>query len=141
MSFNEICNTKINEGRYIKLLFFLFQYEANKSYCEDLTEGKFSFPIIHAIRSSPHDNQVLSILFRNVTNSADHLRYHFFYQFFIPQLLWRGIKFYHYQSVHPSVILYAEICFCSLNYFCLNQIMTLIHNADNRKTQIKYKFW
>jgi len=42
---------------------FIFQYEANKSYCEDLTEGKFSFPIIHAIRSSPDNNQVLSILF------------------------------------------------------------------------------
>ena len=38
------------------------QYEANKSYCEDLTEGKFSFPLIHAIRARPDDSQVLSIL-------------------------------------------------------------------------------
>ncbi len=28
------------------------QYEDNKGFAEDLTEGKFSFPIIHAIRSS-----------------------------------------------------------------------------------------
>ncbi|BFZ18010.1 hypothetical protein BsWGS_21049 [Bradybaena similaris] len=38
------------------------EYEANKSYCEDLTEGKFSFPIIHAIRANTDDTQVLSIL-------------------------------------------------------------------------------
>jgi geranylgeranyl diphosphate synthase type 3 len=25
-------------------------YAANKSFAEDLTEGKFSFPVIHAIR-------------------------------------------------------------------------------------------
>jgi len=25
------------------------EYTANKSFCEDLTEGKFSFPIIHSI--------------------------------------------------------------------------------------------
>ncbi|KAH9643299.1 hypothetical protein HF086_012969 [Spodoptera exigua] len=38
------------------------QYTENKSYCEDLTEGKFSFPIIHAIRNPEGDNQVLRIL-------------------------------------------------------------------------------
>uniref|UniRef100_A0A0B6ZPU4 Geranylgeranyl pyrophosphate synthase n=1 Tax=Arion vulgaris TaxID=1028688 RepID=A0A0B6ZPU4_9EUPU len=38
------------------------EYEANKSFCEDLTEGKFSFPIIHAIRANTDDTQVLSIL-------------------------------------------------------------------------------
>jgi geranylgeranyl diphosphate synthase type 3 len=35
---------------------------SSKSYCEDLTEGKFSFPILHAITSHPHDQQLLSIL-------------------------------------------------------------------------------
>jgi len=50
------------------------EYEANKSYCEDLTEGKFSFPIIHAIRTHPHDTQVLSIL-RQRTEDVDVKRY------------------------------------------------------------------
>jgi len=36
-------------------------YMAHKSYCEDVTEGKFSFPIIHCIRASD-DRQLLSIL-------------------------------------------------------------------------------
>ncbi|XP_019866730.1 terpene synthase [Aethina tumida] len=37
-------------------------YMKHKSYCEDLTEGKFSFPIIHAIKTYPNDNQVMHIL-------------------------------------------------------------------------------
>jgi geranylgeranyl diphosphate synthase, type III len=42
----------------------LLQYSENKSYCEDLTEGKFSFPIIHAINQNQADNQVLRILYK-----------------------------------------------------------------------------
>jgi geranylgeranyl diphosphate synthase type 3 len=38
------------------------EYAENKSFCEDITEGKFSFPIIHSIRSNPHDRQLLNIL-------------------------------------------------------------------------------
>lgn len=38
------------------------QYSDSKSYCEDLTEGKFSFPVIHAIMTHPDDQQVISIL-------------------------------------------------------------------------------
>lgn len=37
-------------------------YTKNKGLCEDLTEGKFSFPIIHSIRSSPGNHQLISIL-------------------------------------------------------------------------------
>jgi len=37
-------------------------YFDNKSYCEDLTEGKFSFPILHAIHSHPEDRQIIHIL-------------------------------------------------------------------------------
>ena len=35
------------------------EYSDNKSYCEDLTEGKFSFPIIHAVQNEKDDRQVL----------------------------------------------------------------------------------
>jgi geranylgeranyl diphosphate synthase type 3 len=59
------------------------QYMLNKSFCEDLTEGKFSFPVIHryavagcfcfvlvhllvvclcSIRATPNDSKLLSIL-------------------------------------------------------------------------------
>lgn len=37
-------------------------YTQNKGLCEDLTEGKFSFPIIHSIRSNPRNHQLISIL-------------------------------------------------------------------------------
>ena len=40
----------------------LFQYEASKTFAEDLTEGKFSFPVIHAVRKEPSDGQIMSIL-------------------------------------------------------------------------------
>ncbi|GAA5932205.1 hypothetical protein JCM3775_001159 [Rhodotorula graminis] len=38
------------------------EYTANKGYCEDLSEGKFSFPIVHAIRADTTNRQLLNIL-------------------------------------------------------------------------------
>jgi len=46
------------------------EYMAQKSYCEDFTEGKFSFPIIHAIRSNPDDQMILNVL-RKRTEDKD----------------------------------------------------------------------
>ena len=37
-------------------------YSKNKGLCEDLTEGKFSFPIIHSIRADPNNIQLINIL-------------------------------------------------------------------------------
>lgn len=37
-------------------------YAENKSFAEDLTEGKFSFPIIHSIRTTPGNHQLSNIL-------------------------------------------------------------------------------
>ncbi|XP_043468175.1 geranylgeranyl pyrophosphate synthase isoform X1 [Leptopilina heterotoma] len=52
----------------------LQEYTENKSYCEDLSEGKFSFPIIHAIQNQPEDDQVLNIL-RQRTKNVEVKRY------------------------------------------------------------------
>ena len=38
------------------------QYMQSKSFCEDLTEGKFSLPIIHSCHASPTDTRLLHIL-------------------------------------------------------------------------------
>jgi len=43
-------------------------YMQTKSYCEDLTEGKFSFPIIHAVRQFPNDTRLLNILKQRTEN-------------------------------------------------------------------------
>lgn len=44
------------------------QYSDNKGMCEDLTEGKFSFPVIHSIRADPSNLQLLNILRQKTTN-------------------------------------------------------------------------
>lgn len=54
------------------------EYMKSKSFCEDLTEGKFSFPIIHCIRSDKEGSsaaaQLLSIL-KQRTDDVDVKRY------------------------------------------------------------------
>lgn len=50
------------------------EYSHNKGLCEDLTEGKFSFPIIHSIRADPTNLQLLNIL-RQKTQDDDVKRY------------------------------------------------------------------
>lgn len=52
----------------------LSSHDNNKSFCEDLTEGKFSFPLIHAIWSRPESTQVQNIL-RQRTENIEIKRY------------------------------------------------------------------
>eukprot|EP00093_Oithona_nana_P010942 10942.XXX_250439_251362_1 [CDS] Oithona nana genome sequencing. len=52
----------------------LEDYAANKSFAEDLTEGKFSFPVVHAIRTFPNDNQIMNII-RQRTNDLEVKKY------------------------------------------------------------------
>jgi geranylgeranyl diphosphate synthase, type III len=49
-------------------------YGKNKGFGEDLTEGKFSFPIIHSIRSNPSNIQLSSIL-KQRTGDVDVKRF------------------------------------------------------------------
>lgn len=49
-------------------------YSAKKGYCEDLTEGKFSFPIIHCITNNSTDRRLLNIL-KQRTTDRDIKRY------------------------------------------------------------------
>jgi len=43
------------------------EYAHNKGFAEDLTEGKFSFPIVHGVRANPSNRQVLNILQKRPT--------------------------------------------------------------------------
>ena len=45
-------------------------YTQNKGMCEDLTEGKFSFPVIHSIRSNPQNLQLINILKQKTTDET-----------------------------------------------------------------------
>ncbi|KAF2873813.1 isoprenoid synthase domain-containing protein [Massariosphaeria phaeospora] len=49
-------------------------YSSLKGVCEDLTEGKFSFPVIHAIRADPSNLVLISIL-KQKTNDEEVKRY------------------------------------------------------------------
>jgi len=51
-----------------------FKYQQNKSFCEDITEGKFSFPIIHAIHANPGDTRLINIL-KKRTEDVDVKKY------------------------------------------------------------------
>ena len=49
-------------------------YMEKKGFLEDITEGKMSFPIIHAIRADPHDTRLIGIL-RQKTSDPEIKRY------------------------------------------------------------------
>lgn len=49
------------------------QYMKGKGYCEDITEGKFSFPIIHCVQHDKH-HRLLNIL-KQKTSEHDVLRF------------------------------------------------------------------
>ncbi|CEJ05061.1 Putative Geranylgeranyl pyrophosphate synthase [Rhizopus microsporus] len=61
-------NTVSDDHPYQKVLLTLPKYTQNKGFCEDLTEGKFSFPIIHAIRADPSNRQLLNIISQKPTS-------------------------------------------------------------------------
>lgn len=43
------------------------EYSTKKGFAEDLSEGKFSFPIIHGVRADLSDKRVLDVLQRRPT--------------------------------------------------------------------------
>jgi len=50
------------------------EYMKSKSFCEDITEGKYSYPVIHCIKSYPDDHRLSSIL-KKRTDDTDVKRY------------------------------------------------------------------
>ncbi|KAL4079095.1 farnesyltranstransferase [Scleroderma citrinum] len=60
---------------------FRTQYSNNKGFAEDLTEGKFSFPIVHGVRADAKNRVVLNVLQKRPTTptlkqyTIDHLRF------------------------------------------------------------------
>ena len=75
-----------NFDRLCELLSLLFQirddycnlmskdYANKKSFCEDLTEGKFSFPILHAVNTRENDTRIIHIL-KQRTEDVELKRY------------------------------------------------------------------
>ncbi|CAH7672894.1 geranylgeranyl diphosphate synthase, type III, partial [Phakopsora pachyrhizi] len=44
------------------------QYTKNKGFCEDLTEGKFSFPVVHSIRADTNNHRIINVLRQRPTD-------------------------------------------------------------------------
>jgi len=65
-----LCNF-LNIEALLKNVCLFLQYSQDKGYCEDLTEGNFTFPIIHAITRHPDDSQVICILLFKSTSFSD----------------------------------------------------------------------
>jgi geranylgeranyl diphosphate synthase type 3 len=42
----------------------MVQYTSKKGFADDLTEGKFSFPVIHGIHADTSNNEILGALLR-----------------------------------------------------------------------------
>jgi len=57
------------------------EYHHNKGFAEDLTEGKFSFPVIHGISSRPESKLITNVLQHRPStptmkvHAIDHLRF------------------------------------------------------------------
>jgi len=43
-------------------------YKNNKGFCEDITEGKYSYPIIHCIKNHPESHQLEKIIKQRTSN-------------------------------------------------------------------------
>jgi len=43
------------------------EYTSNKGFAEDLTEGKFSFPVVHGIHADTSNRQILNVLQKRPT--------------------------------------------------------------------------
>ncbi|KZP19372.1 terpenoid synthase [Athelia psychrophila] len=43
------------------------QYKEHKGFAEDLTEGKFSFPVVHGVRSNTSNRQIINVLQKRPT--------------------------------------------------------------------------
>ncbi|KAF8641432.1 hypothetical protein AX16_009945 [Volvariella volvacea WC 439] len=58
------------------------EYTTNKGFAEDLTEGKFSFPVVHGIHADTSNRQVLNVLQKRPStptlkiHTIDYLRNH-----------------------------------------------------------------
>lgn len=50
------------------------QYASNKGFAEDLTEGKFSFPVVHGIHADTTNHQVMNVLQKRPTTPT--LKHH-----------------------------------------------------------------
>jgi len=43
------------------------EYTSHKGFAEDLTEGKFSFPVVHGIHASKSNRQIMNVLQKRPT--------------------------------------------------------------------------
>jgi geranylgeranyl diphosphate synthase type 3 len=106
------------------------EYANNKSYCEDLTEGKFSFPILHAVNTRDTDTRIIHIL-KQRTQDVELKRY-------CVRLLheFGSIEYTRQACDHLAKQVLQEINLLGGNHYLENIIhglMEVFHHDDVRK--------
>ena len=94
--------------------------QENKGFCEDISEGKFSFPMIHSLRTSPHDRTLMGIL-KQKTQDVEIKKFAF-------QFLERTNSFQYTLDSLDSVKGKAQECVKSLQLDCKDEHM--VRNFD-----------
>ncbi|KAF2885015.1 hypothetical protein ILUMI_21131 [Ignelater luminosus] len=51
------------------------EYQKSKGFCEDITEGKFSYPIIYVIDNFPEEGKIVKDILSQKTRDLEVLRY------------------------------------------------------------------
>jgi len=106
------------------------KFQEKKSFCEDFTEGKYSFPILHSIRIAPPGDTRLSNILKQKTEDIDLKKY-------AVSIMEETGSFEYTRQVLDGLKkeLYAELAAIGSNDKLVNTISFLASQMESRKVE------